>query len=182
MQIRLFSPNDVTELAAVFNASVMEGTQEYYSLTERLAWAQHRGEPRSDAYWLDKLADTTTWVAEEDHQLVGFINLKPQSQQTPPASLGTESQGAQIDCLFVHPDYSRAGVATLLYLALLEEAKARGLKRLTVEASYQARPFFEKQGFNCLRRNEHRRYLTAADEQQNKPQVLVNFSLLLSLS
>ncbi|MGL4838205.1 MAG: GNAT family N-acetyltransferase [Shewanella sp.] len=182
MQIRLFSSKDVTELASVFNASVMEGAQEYYSLTERLAWVQHRGEPRSEAYWLAKLADTLTWVAEEDNKLVGFINLKPINLQTPSLTLGSEGQVAQIDCLFVHPDYGRAGVATLLYLALLEEAKRRGLKKLTVEASYQARPFFEKQGFHCIRRNEHRRYLTAADEQQNKPQLLVNFSLLLSLS
>lgn len=29
MQIRLFSPPDVAQVAAVFNASVMEGAQEY---------------------------------------------------------------------------------------------------------------------------------------------------------
>lgn len=62
MQIRLFSPADVAQVAAVFNASVMEGAQEYYSLTERLAWAQNQGEARSDAYWLAKLEDTTTWL------------------------------------------------------------------------------------------------------------------------
>lgn len=176
MQIRLFSPTDAAQVATVFDVSVMKGAQEYYSLTERLAWAQHQGEVRSESYWLSKLEDTTTWVAEEWGQLVGFINLKP----CPDTDI--DSSVAEVDCLFVHPDYSRAGVATQLYLALLEESKHRGFKRLTVEASYQARPFFEKHGFNCIRRNEVRRYLTADDKLQDKAQILVNFSLMLSLS
>ena len=176
MQIRLFSPKDTAQVATVFDASVMKGAQEYYSLTERLAWAQHQGEARSESYWLTKLENTTTWVAEEGGNLVGFINLKP----CPDTEL--DSLVAEVDCLFVHPDYSRAGVATHLYLALLEESKNRGFKRLTVEASYQARPFFEKHGFNCIRRNELRRYLTPEDKLQDKAQILVNFSLMLSLS
>lgn len=176
MQIRLFSPLDVAQVAAVFNASVMEGAQEYYSLTERLAWAQNQGEARSDAYWLAKLEDTTTWVAQEGSKLVGFTNLRLCSDKELNCMVG------EVDCLFVHPEYSRAGVATHLYLALLEEAKSRNLKRLTVEASYQARPFFEKQGFNCIRRNELRRYLTAEDKQNDRAQVLVNFSLIMSLT
>lgn len=176
MQIRLFSPKDVSQIASVFNASVMEGAQEYYSLTERLAWAQNQGEARSNDYWLDKLEDTTTWVAELNDKLVGFITLKP----CPIVEL--DVQVGEVDCLFVHPEYSRAGVATLLYLALFEEVKKREFKRLTVEASYQARPFFEKHGFNCIRRNELRRYLTPEDKLQDKAQILVNFSLMLSLS
>ncbi len=175
MQIRLFSPKDVAQVAAVFDASVMEGAQEYYSLTERIAWAQHQGEARSESYWLTKLEDTTTWVAQEDGQLVGFINLRLHSDEEFQAIVG------EVDCLFVHPEYSRAGVATQLYFTLLEEVKRRSLKKLTVEASYQARPFFEKQGFNCIRRNEMRRYLTPEDKLSDKAQVLVNFSLILSL-
>ncbi|MCH1931576.1 GNAT family N-acetyltransferase [Shewanella acanthi] len=175
MQVRLFSPQDVSQVAAVFDASVM-GSQEYYSLTERLAWVQHKGGARSEAYWLAKLEDTTTFVAEADGKLVGFINLRLCPEHEFDCLVG------EVDCLFVHPDYSRAGVATQLYLALLEAAKNRSVKRLTVEASYQARPFFEKQGFNLLRRNELRRYITPEDKMQDKAQVLVNFSLMLSLT
>ncbi|HCE53297.1 MAG TPA: GNAT family N-acetyltransferase, partial [Shewanella baltica] len=105
---------------------------------------------------------------------VGFINLK----------IGADSDveaAAEVECLFVHPEYARSGVATSLYFALFEEVKILALKRLTVEASYLARPFFEKQGFRSIRRNEHKRFLNASDKAQGQAQVLVNFSMTLAL-
>lgn len=174
MNIRLFTPADVSQVAAIFQASVMQGSGEYYSFAERSAWAYIEGESRSDSYWLERLKGSTIWVAEADNMLVGFINLK----------IGVESgvdAAAEVECLFVHPEYARSGVATLLYFALFEEVKSLGLKRLTVEASYLARPFFEKQGFRSIRRNEHKRFLNAADKEEGQAQILVNFSMILAL-
>ncbi|MGE6432915.1 GNAT family N-acetyltransferase [Shewanella baltica] len=174
MKIRLFTPSDVSQLAAIFEASIMQGSGEFYSFAERSAWAYIEGEIRSENYWLERLKGTTIWVAEADNMLVGFINLK----------IGADSEveaAAEVECLFVHPEYARSGVATSLYFALFEEVKILALKRLTVEASYLARPFFEKQGFRSIRRNEHKRFLNAADKAQGQAQVLVNFSMTLAL-
>jgi len=76
MKIRLFTPSDVSQLAAIFEASVMQGSGEFYSFAERSAWAYIEGEIRSEHYWLERLKGTTIWVAEADNMLVGFINLK----------------------------------------------------------------------------------------------------------
>ena len=76
MKIRLFTPSDVSQLAAIFEASVMQGSGEFYSFAERSAWAYIEGETRSESYWLERLQGTTIWVAETDNMLVGFINLK----------------------------------------------------------------------------------------------------------
>ncbi|MGL4713770.1 MAG: GNAT family N-acetyltransferase, partial [Shewanella sp.] len=137
-------------------------------------WAYIEGENRSEDYWLKRLKGTTIWVAEADNMLVGFINLKVSVDNNVEAA-------AEVECLFVHPEYARSGVATSLYLALFEEVKMLALKRLMVEASYQARPFFEKQGFRSIRRNEHKRFVNAADKAQDQAQVLVNFSMTLVL-
>ncbi|GIU07671.1 GNAT family N-acetyltransferase [Shewanella morhuae] len=175
MKIRLFTPADVSQLALIFEASVMQGSGEYYSFAERSAWAYIEGESRSDSYWLERLKGTTIWVAETENMLVGFINLK----------LGDDTEveaSAEIECLFVHPEYARSGVATTLYFALFEQVKGLALKRLTVEASYLARPFFEKQGFRNTRRNEHKRFLNTLDKSKGQAaQVLVNFSMTLAL-
>lgn len=171
MLIRQFMPEDVSQVAAIFQASVMQGSQEYYSFAERSAWAYIEGERRDDSYWLARLEGSLIWVAQEEDRLVGFINLAPQNDNQPEAT-------AEVECLFVHPDFARAGVATLLYEALFAEAKQLSLKRLTVEASYLARPFFEKQGFRNIRRNEHRRFVNSQDKAQDKAQILVNFSMM----
>ncbi|WP_231517059.1 GNAT family N-acetyltransferase [Marinobacterium lacunae] len=72
-----------------------------------------------------------------------------------------------IDCTYTHPDFQRMGVASTLYEYLLEEASTRKIKRLYVEASLIAKPFFERRGFSVVRKNE----------VQRNGVTLVNFSM-----
>lgn len=78
------------------------------------------------------------FLAVKDSKVVGFIEL--------------ESDG-HIDCLYTHKDYQRCGVARSLYLYLENEAKRKGINRLYVEASFLAKPFFEKQNFKLVKEN-----------------------------
>ena len=55
--------------------------------------------------------------------------------------------------LFVHPDASRRGVARALVTAVLNEARRRGLNRVTTRASRAARPAFQRFGFVVDREN-----------------------------
>lgn len=144
--------SDVPDIARLFHQAV-QGAGEFYSEAERKAWSPAI---RSDAVWSARLAPTQVWVARSDDGLVGFINLLPK-----------QPGEAEIDCLFTAPGLARAGVGSALYRALEQKARASRVKLLTVEASYFARPFFLKQGFHEIRRNEHPRH----------GEILVNFSM-----
>ena len=74
-----------------------------------------------------------------EDEVAGFIEL--------------ESDG-HIDCTYVLPKYQQIGVATLLIQHVFSLAKKLGLKKLYVEASFVAKPLFEKFGFIVKRKNE----------------------------
>ena len=59
-------------------------------------------------------------------------------------------KAGHIDLAFVRTDRIGQGVARALYLALVKSARASGLKKLTVDASFMARRFFERQGWRVL--------------------------------
>ncbi len=160
--VRLFTKADVGQLANVFHLSITQAAASHYSEEERAVWSPAL---RSDDDWLLRLAPTVTWVAEEGGLISGFINLKPIVETL--GSGGEPLLSAEVDCLFTHPNFVGKGVASRLYQCLEDHALAEKVAELTVEASYLAKPFFEKQGYRVLSKNEHSR----AD------QVLVNFSM-----
>ncbi|QQX82483.1 GNAT family N-acetyltransferase [Shewanella sp. KX20019] len=162
MCVRRFNPRDVEQLTTLFHLSVTQGASSHYSVEERAVWS---ASPRSHQNWLTRLQPTTTWVAEEGSVITGFINLKP--AQLKLQSDNKEWLCADIDCLFSHPEFTGRGVATALYKGLEEFAVAEQIRELTVEASFLAKPFFEKQGYEVLSKNQHPR----------AGQVLVNFSM-----
>ncbi|QYJ74176.1 GNAT family N-acetyltransferase [Shewanella sp. FJAT-52076] len=145
-------PSDLAPIARLFHEAV-QGASEYYSEAERRAWSPAL---RDEATWQARLAPSKVWVARRDSGIVGFINLLPKD-------IGE----AEIDCLFTSPALTRCGVATSLYRVLERQARRDGVQRLSVEASYFARPFFLSRGFTELCRNEHPRH----------GQILVNFSM-----
>lgn len=79
-----------------------------------------------------------TIVTEHDGTVVGFADL---------------TDDAELDMLFVHPDFGRRGVARALVTAVLDEARRRGLRRVTTRASHAARPAFQRFGFVVDREN-----------------------------
>lgn len=161
-RVRLFTKDDVGQLAEVFHLSITQAAATHYSEEERAVWSPA---VRSDDEWRLRLAPTVTWVSEQKGVISGFINLKSTIE-----TLGSEGESllsAEVDCLFTHPDFVGQGVASKLYQCLEDYALSQQISELTVEASYLAKPFFEKQGYRLLSKNEHSR----AD------QVLVNFSM-----
>jgi|TARA_R110002072_G_scaffold3759_17_gene26881 putative acetyltransferase len=158
MILRAYRDTDLEALIALFRRAVHQGAKRHYSAAERWAWAPRRldrerfGRQCQQNFLLLAIADPRT-----EDRILGFGDL-------------TES--GEIDRLFVHPDHHRQGIATALYLALETEARRRGLVELTSNASYLARPFFERHGFTAIKRQANPR----------AGQVLVNFKMLKSLS
>lgn len=128
--LRPFKPTDIDALIELFRLSVRRGTAEHYSHAQRIAWAP---DVIDREHWLNKQQNKQTWVASLNHTMAGFADLEPDGH---------------IDMLFVHPDFYRRGIATLLLEKLEQEAKRQSISRLFVEASLTAYPVFENAGFS----------------------------------
>jgi putative acetyltransferase len=133
--LRPFLPVDVPVLAAVFREAVEELTGEDYSAAQAAAWAAFADD---EAAFGVHLARHLTLVAILDGAPVGFAALK---------------EPDHVEMLYVHPAAAGQGVAAALYDALERLARARGAKRLTVDASDTARSFFDRRGFEARHRN-----------------------------
>jgi putative acetyltransferase len=153
MIIRSYLVTDCHAIAALFHAAVHAIDDRDYSAAQREAWAPT---PPDYAAWQRRLAERQPWVAEHKGRAVGFIELEPDGH---------------IDCLYVHPEHQRQGIAGRLLRHLLQQARHLGMTQLHVEASKLARPFFEAHGFSLQRENRVSR----------RGQMLINYSLVLRL-
>jgi putative acetyltransferase len=133
--LRPLLPADVAVLAAIFVAAVEELTGEDYSESQQEAWA---GAADDEEAFGKRLAAQLTLVATLQNSPVGFASLK----------------GADhIDMLYVHPGAAGQGIGSTLCDALEKLAGSRGAKKLTVEASDNAEPFFARRGYVASQRN-----------------------------
>jgi len=135
VDIRTYSPEYAREVADLYYAAVYAIDPAIYSETQKAAWAP---EPIDYEYWSRRLEQKRPWLAFIDGHVAGFIEL--------------DTDG-HIDCTYVHPDFQRRSVATALYRHLETEVLKRGIKRLYVEASLVAEPFFIRQGFQHVAEN-----------------------------
>lgn len=129
MQIRLFSPPDIEQIARLFHETVREVNVRDYSAAQVKAWAP------DDVFfndWLNHCSTRSTFVADDWGTIAGFGQL--------------EANG-HIDCFYCHKNYQRQGVGQQIYQAIEAQAKVLEIDRLFVEASITAKPFFEKMGF-----------------------------------
>ena len=124
-------PADIPVLAAIFQASIEELAEEDYDEGQRAAWA---GAADDEAAFGAGLQKDLTLVAVLQGAPVGFASLE-----------GKE----HLRMLYVYPPVARQGVGALLADAIEKMAGARGAKRLEVDASDTARPFFETRGYEA---------------------------------
>lgn len=130
-----YLPEDAQIAAAIFIAAIEQLTEEDYSEAQQEAWASAADD---DATFAARLASQLTLIATLGGAPVGFASMK-----------GT----GHIDMLYVHPDFTRMGVATSLIDALEKLAGARGAEALTVDASDSAAEFFTRRGYVATQRN-----------------------------
>ncbi|HEX2257588.1 MAG TPA: GNAT family N-acetyltransferase [Afifellaceae bacterium] len=127
-------PVDAPVLAAMFRASIEALAAEDYSEAQLAAWAEAAED--IDAF-ARRLAEALTIVATLAGEPVGFASLKEE----------------KIDMLFVDPDFAGQGVGSRLCEALEKLAANRGVATLSVDASDNALPFFQRRGFTARTRN-----------------------------
>ena len=139
MDIRCYSPAWARDIADLYYQSVHAIDSAVYTPEQKQAWAPA---PIDYQVWAERLALKQPFVAIIDDRVAGFIEL--------------DADG-HIDCTYTHPDCQGKGVASALYAHVLQQARETGIKRLYVEASLIAQPFFERRGFSVLKQNSVQR-------------------------
>ena len=142
LAMRPLLPTDVPLLAEIFRASIEELTADDYSEAQQAAWTETA---EDEEEFGARLSGALTLVATFGGAAVGFASL---------------ANNSRIDMLYVHPAAAGQGAGAMLCDALEKLAAARGSKELEVEASDNARRFFEKRGFVAKTRNT----ISLADE------------------
>ncbi len=138
MRIRAFRDEDAQALADLFHASVREAGIRDYTLEQVQAWSPAPPDPAR--YVQRGLEDRTFLVAiDDDGEPIAYGDLKADGH---------------IDYLYCRPDFVGTGVASALYDELEVAARARGLSRISVNASEAARRLFLKKGFSVVQRND----------------------------
>jgi putative acetyltransferase len=133
--LRPFLPSDAEDLVAIFRASVEDLTADDYGEAQREAWASVADDEEA---FVARLGKALTLVATLEGTVVGFTSLE---------------DSERIETLYVHPAVARQGVGTMLCDALEKLAAARGIARLSVDASDSARDFFAHRGYVARQRN-----------------------------
>ncbi|SKC70276.1 GNAT family N-acetyltransferase [Plantibacter cousiniae (nom. nud.)] len=137
LRIRRYRDTDARVTRSIFERAVRVTAAAHYAAEQLAAWVPDDplGTVLDD--WAARRAAVTTWVAELDDSVVGFTDL--------------DVETGYLDMLFVDPDAGRRGVGSALISQVLDEARAVGLREVTVQASRTAQPVFERHGFVVVR-------------------------------
>jgi GNAT superfamily N-acetyltransferase len=139
-QTRRATPSDAQAIAdqrlrMFTDAGLADGSQ-MTPMAERFApWV--RAKLGDDSY--------VGWLTEHDGQLVAGAGLWV--MEWPPHYLDPEPHRAYLLNFYVAPEMRGRGLARALLALAVEEAKARGIKVVTLHASKFGKPIYEQNGF-----------------------------------
>lgn len=149
MNIRQAFSDDLPAILDLFERTVKNINIKHYTTAQVSVWVQAT---QNQAGWQKRIEEQYFLVAEKGLQLTGFASI---------------TVTGYVDVLYVHQDFQRQGIAQLLYQALENQARVKNIAILTSDVSITARPFFEKNGFQVLQKQENER----------QGEVLVNFKM-----
>lgn len=135
MKIIHYQPEQALALTNVFYRAVYAIDSSDYSDAQKAAWAPT---PVNYQQWQQRFNRMKPYIALIKDEVAGFIEL--------------ESNG-HIDCLYVHPNYQRKGVASALLQYAINLAEHQQLKEVYVEASTTAKKLFLQHGFSVEQEN-----------------------------
>ena len=129
MVFRIATLDDLDEMKQLYVGTVMQVCKNDYSFKEREQWSASVNKPER---WVEVIETEYVLLAEIDQQIVGY---------------GTLKDGNYIDFFYVHKDFQRRGIAQQLLGRLEREAIDLGSSAITSDISITAKPFFQRNGF-----------------------------------
>ena len=144
--IRPLTELDIPEMRELFRTTVLTVNSKDYTKEEVADWASCGD---SIEHWKELLAKND-YIGAIDGQgkIVGFSSMNAEGY---------------LHSMFVHKDWQGKGVATLLLSEVEKMACGYGVRKISVEVSITARPFFEKHGYKVVKEQKakaNRLYLT----------------------
>jgi putative acetyltransferase len=133
--LRPYLPQDAPMLAEIFRDSIEDLTADDYTPPQQEAWASLADDLEAFA---SRLGKHLTLIVTLQGSPVGFISL--------------DGPG-EIGLFYVHPAAAGQGAGRMLCDAVEKLSAARGVAHLSVDASDNARAFFERRGFTPEQRN-----------------------------
>ena len=136
MKIRNYISADCAEISKLFYATVHTINAKDYTFHQLDAWAP-KNINISD--WDKSFLKNNTLVAESNNIIIGFADM---------------DKTGYLNRLFVHKDFQGKGIASAILSELESQAIMQGISFITAHASVTAKTFFEKHGYNVLRKNK----------------------------
>lgn len=131
MEIRRYERGDLEKITMIFQNTVHKVNIKDYTQEQVDAWAPDFIDKEK---WNKTLSEYYTFVAVQNDVIIGF---------------GDIDISGYLDGLYVHHDYLRQGVATLICSKL--ESKIDSDLTIITLASVTAKPFFEKPGYRVVK-------------------------------
>lgn len=151
--IRLATKNDIPKLISLAQQTINSTCAKDYSTKQTKAWASRLNRPNRFEIAIEKQHFV---VALINNEIVGFGSIK---------------NGNYLDFLYVSTNHLRKGIAQDLYTNLLLKSRDLGQKTIKSDVSLTAAPFFIKQGFVILKKQEN----------QIGDEILLNYKMELNL-
>jgi putative acetyltransferase len=129
MQIRKFIPGEELALWELFHNTVRHVNHDDYTEEQLAAWAPDQIDlPR----WRARLRGISPFVVVHQDKLIAYADVQATGY---------------VDHFFVHHQWQRRRVGSLLMHVIHEVAKQNEVEKLFADVSVAARPFFESWGF-----------------------------------
>ncbi|WP_330573683.1 GNAT family N-acetyltransferase [Peptacetobacter hominis] len=129
IHIRRYKSDDVYNMAKLFYDTVHSINLNDYNEEQVNAWANGNVDLK---LWDERYLNSYTVISEDKDIMVGFGNI---------------DKSGYLDMLYVHKDYQKMGIATMICNELEKQAD----NCVSVHASITAKPFFEKRGYIVIK-------------------------------
>lgn len=133
MIIRKYQKADCKEITELFYNTVYKINSKDYTAEQIKAWA---GKDIDLEKWNISFEEHYTVVVVENNIIVGFGDI--------------DKDTGYLDRLYVHADYQRRGIATVICDYLEKQAGGK----IVTHASITAKPFFEKRGYKVIKEQQ----------------------------
>ncbi len=125
VNLRRYTKNDCATLMNLFYETIHNINIKDYTEDEVFAWTDGVFDYK---IWNERFLKSYTIIAEIDGLITGFGNI---------------DNNGYLDCLYVHKDYQRKGIATVI----CDELEKSVVQQIYANVSITAKPFFEKRGY-----------------------------------
>jgi putative acetyltransferase len=129
------STENLEEIQSLFKNTIKVTAGKDYNKAQIMAWVSSI---ENKERWKLKIINQYFIVAKNNNKIVGFGSLEKN----------------YVDFLFVHKNFVRNGIASLIYKNLKEKSIQTGFTKLTTYASITAVPFFQSKDFKIIKDNK----------------------------